>query len=136
LVHIGLEGWLKSVYECEVEVDKEKQLKEYLVKGRIDALNKTTVYEVKYQRDLPENRPLQHHVDQLKCYMWLTNRDKGMLIYVTPARLLTFDFESKFDDYQVLTLIWDERTPKYPDWECDYCDYSFLCGKRVVKSGR
>jgi len=139
LVHAGLESLLggRDGWEAEVEVERRYVLEgdEYIVKGRADLVKRRgdgsveVVVELKTARDLPEGRPHQHHVNQLRVYMELLDAPRGVLVYVTPERLLEFSVE-RGDGIDVEALlreaVHDTARPRF-DWECRYCPYRRLC---------
>lgn len=122
LVHAGTEAWF-GVREEEVE----RQLGPYKVRGRPDVWLKDegTVVEIKVVR--PEAKvPMDHHVLQLRIYMWLTGAKFGRLLYITHEWIKEYTVEDPLTDEGVLGLIEDRRSPRY-DWECDYCPYKSFC---------
>jgi len=135
-VHKGILAWLKHYYEARTEVEMEKELGGWLFKGRIDAiLDDGTVVEVKFMRSSVERAPLEHHLEQLRLYLWLTGLEKGVLLYVTPEAVYEHVITTPFKDEQVIALLQDKRTPKY-DWECGYCNWSSFCEKKVRRERR
>jgi CRISPR-associated exonuclease Cas4 len=137
LVHAGLEKLLgEEGWEAEVEVQKEYIIDGdvYTVKGRADLVkrdeegNVECVVEIKTGRDLPEGRPHQHHIDQLAIYMELLDARCGLLVYVTPERLLEFNVpRSGFDIRARLEeTVRDGARPRF-EWECRYCPFRRVC---------
>jgi len=136
LVHRGLEQWLQEKYGCETEVEVSREIEiggtKYTIKGRIDALCGDTVIEIKYVRDIKSNQPFSHHVRQLQIYMWMTNRIRGKILYVSPARLLEYEVKSPVNEPQVAMMVEEylikphNLTPRY-DWECRYCPFQSIC---------
>jgi len=58
----------------------------YLIVGFPDALFPDKVIEIKYAgSDL--SVPHEHHILQLRAYLWLTNLKEGELWYFTPNRM-------------------------------------------------
>ncbi|BEP16988.1 CRISPR-associated protein Cas4 [Pyrofollis japonicus] len=136
LVHTGLEkileehGWA-SEYQVEKSIKVNGET--YTLKGRVDLVKITDngveeVVEIKTGRDLPHNEPHDHHILQLKIYMYLLNAKKGHLLYITPERIVEFDVEYEPIDLESLVreTILNERAPRY-EWECKYCPYRKLC---------
>jgi len=132
LIHIGLQKWLQDNYSFEIEKEFQKELAEYVIRGRVDAINKDTVIEIKCTKDVRDNKPYEHHVLQLRLYLWLTGREHGKLIYITPNKLLEFDIHETMDDDEVLLLIDNWKSPRY-EWECSYCDFACICNQAVVR---
>jgi len=138
--HIGIERVLREIlgedvvkveveYERGVEVDGRS----YVIKGRVDAIVGDTVLEIKTSRS-DANIPYQHHVQQLRIYLWLTGFSKGLLLYVTPERLVEYPVTDPASDGEILDAVRSievgEPAPRYP-WECQYCPYAQLCPRRV-----
>jgi len=133
IVHQGLQKFLEEKFEADIEVECSKEIEEYIIKGRIDALTESRVIEIKYAQDVVGGKPYDHHIEQVKLYMWLTGRMEGILIYITPKRLLEFTIQTPATDDQVLWLIDNWRSPRY-DWECKYCSFAVICP--YAKNGR
>ncbi len=133
LVHIGLEEYLKKHgYDVEVPIEKEYEIhgKKYMLKGRLDAYNRDEgiIVEIKSGRSA-QNLPREHHVLQLKIYMELMDAKQGILIYVTPEKILEYLIrrDKKINIKSLLeTVIEDQVHPKW-SWECKYCIFQKLC---------
>ena len=132
LIHIGLQKWLQDNYNFEIEKEFEKKIEEFVIRGRVDAIDSNTVIEIKCTKDVKDNKPYEHHVLQLRLYLWLTGREHGKLIYITPNKLLEFDIHETMDDDEVLLLIDNWKSPRY-EWECSYCDFACICNQAVVR---
>ncbi len=137
IVHLGLEAFLKKIFGegilkgiLGVEVEKKRSIGKYTIRGRIDALielesGERMGVEIKYsRRDI--GLPHQHHVLQVKIYNWLYDLPKSILIYITPNRITEYDIEEKVSEEEILLLIEDEKSPRWP-WECQYCRFAILC---------
>jgi len=131
-VHMGVQEWLKENYEASVEVEISKDLGDIVITGSIDAIVEDTVIEIKYTQDVYKSKPYEHHVLQLKLYLWLSGLEKGKLIYISPKKLLEFDVDGRPTDDEVLMLIDTWSSPKY-NWECSYCPFNQICPKAVQK---
>ncbi|RLE49014.1 MAG: hypothetical protein DRJ18_00615 [Candidatus Methanomethylicota archaeon] len=129
LAHMGLQMFLAEGYG-ESEVEANKQVGDYVVKGRCDAIVDGVVYELKTCRAVPQS-PLPHHVLQLRLYLWLFERQQGVLLYVAPDGVVSYNVECPLDDQQVLELIEMPESPRWPEWECSYCEFSQYCGRAV-----
>jgi len=136
--HMGLERVLQEILgedSVRVEVEYERGVevdgRSYVVKGRVDAIVGDTVLEIKTSRS-DASIPYQHHIQQLRIYLWLIS--KGLLLYVTPERLVEFPVTDPASDEEVIdairSIVSGEPAPRYP-WECQYCPYAQLCPKRV-----
>lgn len=71
----------ESTFARELSIDG----KSYIVSGTADMIGPETKtpIEVKYQTAL-KDEPKEHHVLQLRLYLWLLNAEKGELLYVSP----------------------------------------------------
>jgi len=131
LVHQGFLKWLAEKYNAKIEVEFERQFGQYVIKGRVDAIANGCIYELKYMREHNGDEPLEHHVRQVRLYMWLAGVKRGKLIYITNNRFCEYDIENPYHDSDVEVLLntWD--APRY-DWECKYCPYAFICEKARI----
>lgn len=130
LLHYGLEEVLREEgYNVEVEVERDYTVNggEYKLKGRVDALGRGGVVEIKTGR-AGQTLPHQHHILQLQVYMELLDVNWGILVYVTPDRLVEFKVERESVRIEELIsdTIKDSTHPRW-EWECRYCPYSKLC---------
>lgn len=125
------EKLFKDLVSTTSEVEKKISIngREITIIGRPDIIMRDSVIEIKYSRT-PEDKPLEHHIAQLKLYMYLTNKKKGILIYFTPHGLREFVFEEEISDNYVQELVDSWKTPRY-DWECQYCNYREICPYRI-----
>ncbi len=132
LIHRGLEELLEEQgFEIEVPVEKEFIVDDegYVLKGRMDAYEKEhgVVVEIKTGRSA-HGTPRRHHEMQLQVYMNLVDANLGILVYVTPDRILEYSYEKI--DIPLAELI--EETVKnrmHPrwEWECQYCPFNRIC---------
>ncbi|HIQ03770.1 MAG TPA: CRISPR-associated protein Cas4 [Desulfurococcales archaeon] len=135
LVHMGLEKLLEEEgYKVEVEFEKIFKINgvEFRVKGRVDAINSSEVVEIKTTRtDI--KIPLEHHILQLQLYLNLLNREKGILIYITPERISEYQIDREELDVSRILLETIENTvhPRW-SWECKYCTYARICPYKVL----
>lgn len=140
LTHRGFESILKELFPpeevaTEVEVSKEILVddKKYVIKGRVDAIYKDIIIELKTARS-DFNIPHEHHFLQLKVYLWMTGKNKGILLYITPERIAEYEVAPDLTDNDIINFIKNlitlQKAPKY-EWECKYCPYSKLCPKKV-----
>lgn len=132
IAHLGLGQLLRERgAEVEVEVSREVTLNgvTYTIKGRVDALDKSSgvVVEIKTARSTIST-PQQHHIKQLNIYLNMLNYERGILIYITPSRIVEFSItkEPVNIESEVRDLIENKYHPRY-SWECNYCNFSKLC---------
>ena len=151
IVHYGLESFLKYLQEqgyfrkVDVEVEGYKRItfddrdglpRIITIKGRIDSI----VYgdDGRFGVEIKSSKsdiglPYDHHILQCKIYNWLFDLSKTILLYVTPERITEYEVSDKLTDEEVVKLILDSRSPKYP-WECNYCVFKSLCPKKRSNS--
>lgn len=132
LTHLGLEKILmEKGIKVEVDVLKYIQIGNeiYLVKGRIDAIDefRKLIIEVKTSRT-SLNLPRDHHVKQLNLYLEITGFNNGILIYITPEKILEYEITRQPINLEneVLDLLNNKHHPRYT-WECNYCSYRKIC---------
>lgn len=137
-IHSGLEDFLKSNFsniQTEVPVEKEivVQGKNIKIKGRVDAIIGTNgekvVVEIKSGRS-DKGIPHEHHIIQLRIYLWLTGIRKGLLLYITSDRIAEYSVNEPLDEAEIIRLVEEtlkmSKAPRY-QWECKYCVYAKVC---------
>ncbi|MEM0001374.1 MAG: CRISPR-associated protein Cas4 [Desulfurococcaceae archaeon] len=132
LTHLGLEKILMEK-GIKVEVDLVKYVQVgneiYLVKGRADAVDESRelVIEVKTSRS-SLNLPRDHHVKQLNFYLEITGFNNGIIIYITPEKIVEYEIARQpiSIENEVLDLLNNKHHPRYT-WECNYCPYKRIC---------
>ncbi len=136
LVHRGLEDILTSNgFEKEVSIEEKVEINgdKYVVKGRMDAYSKDKelVVEIKTARS-SQGVPHKHHIMQLQIYMEMVDAKEGLLVYITPDRILEYKVLRETIDLVELVkeTINDTVHPRW-DWECRYCIYSRMCPYRL-----
>jgi CRISPR-associated exonuclease Cas4 len=104
----------------------------YVISGMIDIIDPETKtpIEIKYQTSLQKS-PHEHHILQLRAYLWLLNAKRGEIIYISPEGLKTYSVSEPLTDEEVKALIREEKTPRWPEWECQYCPYQQFCNKSI-----
>lgn len=134
LVHLGLESFLEiKGFHKEYPVEKNVKLDntEYVVKGRIDAfdIDNGVVIEIKTARS-SQGTPHKHHIEQVRFYMYMVGASEGILIYITPDRIIEFSIKEPSSEEVLLQrireVIEDKVHPRW-DWECKYCLFSKVC---------
>ncbi len=137
LIHKGLQSLLASAgWKAEVPLEKKVKVmgREYRVLGRADLVKydeegrAIAVAEIKTAKSLPETLPMEHHALQLQIYMELLGAEAGVIVYITPERLVEVEVERRRIDLKrlVLETISDSVHPRY-QWECKYCVFRRLC---------
>jgi len=147
--HLGVEQLLRdhaqdlgfSKVETEVEVERRVTVDgaSVLLSGRVDALGLSgggrTVIEVKTARG-DYGLPHEHHLLQLRIYMWMLGASRGVLLYLTPDRVAEYEVGEPLSEGEVADLVRGflrgEPSPRY-DWECGYCPYAPLCPRKRVR---
>lgn len=133
LLHEGTELRLSRLMKCKTELDYDgpftKTIGEFTLTGKPDIImDDGTVVDLKFPRDVKNNQPNEHHVMQVRLYLWLLDKEKGKLVYLTPNKSVEFEIEGKPDDDEVLLIIDQWTSPRW-DWECSYCEFSCVCSK-------
>jgi len=124
LVHVGLENF----YPPDLRPQKVTRLlhgKEIV--GHVDGVTETIALEVKYQRVLPQAAH-DHHMLQAQAEAWVAEKDKAVLLYVTPEGWREFTFEPLSTDEMAL-YVSKGFAPRWPKWECRYCAFGGVCPK-------
>jgi len=145
IMHKGLVQFLRehSKYTVLEEVEVQKSIGDWTIKGRVDCWltsnsGEDLIIEIKTsRRDI--GLPHQHHIEQLKLYLWITGVKNGLLVYITPDRITEYEVKSTLTDSEVQNYIDDfikkTRVPRFP-WECSYCLWSNICNRKIVGSQR
>ncbi|MEM1612931.1 MAG: CRISPR-associated protein Cas4 [Desulfurococcaceae archaeon] len=141
IAHWGMETLFKEKgIEVEVEVSRTIRLddKVYTIKGRVDAIDRAggVVIEVKTARS-SMGIPKEHHIKQLNIYLELTGFEQGILVYITPDKVVEYSVTRKPIDLELEArgLVEDCYHPRY-SWECTYCVYRKLCPYYVPEQQR
>ena len=144
LAHEGVHSVLSRLGRVEFEVEAEKAValpdgREARVRGRADAIyygegGEKIVIEVKTSRS-DAGIPHEHHIDQVRAYLWLHEANEGVLLYVTPDRVTQFPVSDPMTTDEVVERMTSKDYPRY-SWECQYCPYSVLCPHKLTKLSR
>jgi len=121
--HLGFASYVSEVGGLS-EVEYEKNLDGYVIRGRIDAIIDNTVVEFKTAKQV--DKPFAHHVMQVRLYMWLSNMTKAVIVYVTPERFVEFKIDKPYRTEDVRELIANWSSPRF-DWECKKCEFRVVC---------
>jgi len=128
LIHVAMEQWgleyTPQVYHKTLDVNGER----VMVAGMPDYVSKSldTVVDFKYSAHIGQE-PLQHHVLQVQLYMWLCDVKHGELWYFTHDSFKSFSIDIPASDENVMQEIRHRSTPRWPEWECKYCEFRQLC---------
>ncbi|RLE64843.1 MAG: hypothetical protein DRJ47_06625 [Thermoprotei archaeon] len=134
------EKYSEMGYEVDREVEIEKQVLGYTIRGRIDLLIRDgeEVYVLELKN--PKTRgqwPYEHNVDQVRIYMNIVGASRGVLMYVTHDGRATYEVDTSMSDNElecrVIETVSRKIAPRY-SWECRYCCYSHLCSKAVLRT--
>jgi len=121
----------------EGEVRVEKEYKGVRIRGRVDRILGDAVLEFKTASRVPLS-PLDHHVDQLQLYLWLTGKERGFVVYVSKVNGDVKAFEVVRDEERVSELL-DRalilskclkegvRPKPEPGWLCKFCEFRNKC---------
>ena len=145
LVHHGVERLLQHIIwqedpdgtlDVSIEPERTRAIevdgREVEVRGRPDLIifdqaetGHEVLVEIKTGRE-GQGTPHEHHVDQVRAYLWLTGIKRGILLYVLPDALRAYEVCEPWGDDDVIRRIRENKAPRY-GWECKYCDYSPVC---------
>lgn len=104
----------------EVEKDVYKVYGDYLLLGRVDAINEEEVVEIKTGKN-----PQVIWLMQLGIYMNMCERERGRLVMIA-SNIKEFPLYEPLSDQAILALIKNERRPKW-GWECKKCRKRSSC---------
>lgn len=131
LVHLGIEhlGYYqpRDVYSKILDIDGRK----VMVAGTPDYVNAitSTVVDFKYAQQIGKT-PLAHHALQAALYKWLTGMDHAEIWYFTHDEVKAFPVATTLTDEDVKAIVKDNRSPRWTEWECSYCECRNLCSLR------
>ncbi len=147
ILHRGIEEVIKDRFhdfvvtelpiEKSITVDIDGLTRVVRVSGRVDALmNNYVVIEIKTSR-ADHELPLPHHVLQLRIYMNLLDKTKGLLFYINPDRIAEYWINEPLSDEELQRLVIEtlENTkhPRWP-WECNYCPFNIICPHKRISN--
>jgi CRISPR-associated exonuclease Cas4 len=144
LIHLGLQRVLEIYGKekgIEVEIEKEVEKKfnvdgrEVVLKGRCDAVLPDAVVEIKSALS-DMSIPQTHHIEQLRIYMNIVEKKKGMLVYITPNRATEYFLDDPMGDEEIIERIRkslnNEGTPRF-HWECERCTFAWFCPQKKTR---
>jgi CRISPR-associated exonuclease Cas4 len=144
LVEAGVEKYLEKLGFRRPERAYIKDFGEFVLSGAPDYVddhqNPTTVIDIKYSSTLPSLRP--QHAARVRIYMNLAKAKRGIVLYISPLRVVSYSLEAPIDDSLIEELffsIYKQNTstptaPLYSD-ECKYCEFRALCPVRIKSLG-
>lgn len=127
LVHRGIEHYFGQPDNEDAVI--KKRIDEYVIVGLPDYMTDDTVYEFKYATS-PPSQPKEWDLRQLRIYMWMTGKQKGELVYITPMRIKSFVIDEPMSDDEIKELL-RYKWAKYK-WECSTCPFRHECKYRKV----
>lgn len=121
----------------EGEKSFEKEHQGVTLKGRVDRIAGELIFEFKTASSIPRE-PREHHVDQMQLYFWLTEKNKGFLVYVSKTTGQVKAFQINRDEKKIQSLLerairlsdsLKQAVPPPPEkgWLCDYCEFRDQC---------
>lgn len=126
-IHDGFMQFVEVYFEdAQFEVEAEKRFSFGLLRGRADVVLGDQVWEIKFTTSAPSPEPFRNHRDQLFLYMNLLGKSVGRLIYLSPDRILEYQYHVEVGDDFAELLYNNWTSPKY-DWECFGCPYRHYC---------
>ncbi|RLE90223.1 MAG: hypothetical protein DRJ55_01050 [Thermoprotei archaeon] len=122
----------------EGEQSATKEYEGVLIRGRADRVLADSILEFKTVTRIPK-APYEHHVDQAQLYLWLFEKEKAYLIYVSKTDGKVKAFRVDKDQKRINELLEKAkqlsqslklglRPAPEPGWLCKYCEYASICG--------
>lgn len=123
--------------DFDSEVKFEKKFDDFLVKGRIDLMNKEYIVEIKTCSKVVL-RPREEHLAQLNFYLGMAERKKGMLVYINKNNFEIYQFEFSFNKLKFQeNILFFKKLHGYlekkeipqtkPIFSCFSCPYHSIC---------
>lgn len=125
LIHRAMFDFLAERYQAKTDIYVSKRIDNLIISDYIDAIDDNYVYEIKFVEGIGDS-PLFHHRRHMKILLWLTEMERGKIIYISDDRMVEFDVEEAYDDAMVEDLLRTWESPLH-DWECAYCHFSDFC---------
>jgi len=106
-----------------------KRLDDTVIAGEADLVTGDRVIEVKFLSSL-YGTPHEHHVDQLRMYLWGLDREIGELWMFSPEGVIFNEYQKMTDEEvrERLSRVSNSQTPLY-EWECKLCIFEQFCEK-------
>ena len=128
LIHYALEQIFRD-YNFEVEVKGEKQVGDYVISGRIDAI--VTAKDGKHGVEIKSSSHINDAIKmQAKIYNWLFDLNSTIVLLVNEKRIIGVNIYQKYKDETILKMIKSWKSPMW-SYECKNCEYLMVCD--VVK---
>ncbi|MEM2541072.1 MAG: hypothetical protein QW534_06655 [Candidatus Methanomethylicia archaeon] len=128
LIHLALE----NVSNMKANVRNEKKVrinsKNFLIVGSVDLYDENCkrIIEVKNVRSVV-NTPFEHHILQARIYLWLLDARDAELWYFASDGVKFYYINNSCTDDEIREIIRNPSTPRWPQWECNMCEYNQLC---------
>ncbi len=141
-LHKNFQDVMVKLFKEYIEVEKPVKFirKNLILKGRVDILTESGVIEIKTCNRMPRY-PYENHLRQINIYMKLTNKTRGLLIYINQNNEedrkyfeVNFDpelFEEDMMRFEELMKAVENKIPprKEPSPLCKFCEYKEFCEK-------
>lgn len=128
IVEAGLAEYLSQLGLRKPERFWAREVESFIIAGSpdyVDCVDKPQiVVDVKYTSF--DIEPRSHHAERVQIYLWLTGAERGVLLYISPHGIKSFDIWEPMDESDILMRIRSQKAPMY-DWECKFCAYSQYC---------
>jgi CRISPR-associated exonuclease Cas4 len=128
IVEYGIEKFMQSLGYTKFNDVLIMDIGDVVIAGSPDYISsdKKTLVDVKYSYN-PVTR--EHHIDRMRIYLTLSNADRGILLYISPFGVKSYEVKEKMDISEIKTRITFVSIPRYL-WECKYCTYADFCPQR------
>ena len=124
MIHMALENIFKD-YNFEVEVKNEKQVGDYVISGRIDALVVTK--DGKHGIEIKSSSHINDAIKmQAKIYNWLFDLNSTIVLLVNEKKIIGVNIYQKYKDETILKMIRNWKSPMW-SYECKNCEYLMVC---------
>lgn len=132
IVESGLEKFLNKLGLVKCTKVYFKIIDSHIVAGSPDYVdnldNPSVVVDVKFKRASPQ--PLEHHVARMKVYLFLTDAEEGILLYISPEGIKDYVVREPFSRSDISMLISQNNSPRF-EWQCKYCPFSKFCSRSL-----
>lgn len=131
IVEYGIEKFMSSLGYNKFSDILLMDIGDTIIAGSPDYVSedRKTLVDVKYSYN-PVIR--EHHIERMQIYLTLSNAEKGILLYISPFGVKSYEVREKMDISKIKVLLQLSTAPKY-NWECKYCIYSDFCPQRVYE---